>query len=83
MPGRIGSVEELRALSQDFEEPARAFLEYVCTDYRHVADAYAPCLDSWHSEHGHVVLVGDAAHAILLFGRVGRLMSNVDFAGRA
>lgn len=59
-----GDVDELRSLFTDFNEPTRAFLERVeTTDVWQMA--HARPLDSWRSEHGHIVLIGDAAHAML------------------
>ncbi len=59
-----GDVEELRALFSGFNEPIRAYLEHV-----HKVDmwqmAYGKTLDRWHSLSGRVVLIGDAAHAML------------------
>ena len=58
------NVEELRAHFQDFNEPTRAYLEHVQTaEMWHVA--YGRHLESWRSEGGRVVLIGDAAHAML------------------
>ncbi len=49
---------------QEFNEPTRAFLEHVETaEIWQVA--YGRQLDSWRSPSGRIVLIGDAAHAML------------------
>lgn len=58
-----GDVAELRELFKDFNEPTRAYLEHVdsCTVY---PPATGPKLDSWRSDGGLTILIGDAAHAM-------------------
>ncbi len=67
VPGDVG---ELRELFQDFNAPTRAYLEHVkSTEIWQMA--YGAPLDSWRSPGGRVVLIGDAAHAMLPYNAQG------------
>lgn len=59
-----GDVNEMRELYQDFDEPVRHVLQHTssCVKWG-LADL--PPLPSWTSGNGRVVLVGDAAHAMV------------------
>lgn len=54
----------LRALFADFNPVTRAYLAHI----QHAEKwqiAVGPALDTWRSRHGRVVLLGDAAHAMI------------------
>lgn len=58
------NVATLRALFSDFNPITRAYLHRI----EHAEKwqiAVGPALDTWRSEHGRVVLLGDAAHAMI------------------
>lgn len=59
-----GDVDELRRLYAKFEDPLRACLEHVdsCLRWR---IAVAKPIPSWRSGSGRVLLLGDAAHAMV------------------
>lgn len=57
-------VNEIRRRFSHFNMHITAFLEHV-TSAEVWQMAYVSPLDSWHSESGHIVLAGDAAHAML------------------
>jgi salicylate hydroxylase len=61
-----GSADELRALFADFNESTRAFLSHATDgDVDLWQIAIGRPLERWHGSTGRVVLVGDAAHAML------------------
>ncbi|KAH0595386.1 hypothetical protein MHUMG1_06561 [Metarhizium humberi] len=63
-------VDALRARFSDFGPITRAYLKYI----RHAEKwqmAMGPCLTTWRSKNGRVVLAGDAAHAMLPHGAQG------------
>lgn len=63
-------VDALRARFSDFGPITRAYLEHI----NHAEKwqmAIGPCLPTWRSENGRIVLVGDAAHAMLPHGAQG------------
>ncbi len=70
---------ELRALFKDFNEPTRAFLEHVESAEAWQVASVRP-LESWSSASGRVVLVGDAAHAMLPHKAMG-LSQGIEDAG--
>ncbi|KAK6205239.1 salicylate hydroxylase [Scheffersomyces amazonensis] len=59
-----GDVEEMRAHYKNFDPVVRQLLTHVKTVLKWVL-ADLPMLPRWVSEHGHVLLIGDAAHAML------------------
>jgi FAD-dependent urate hydroxylase len=60
-PGADRSPERLPELLSEFAEPAQAILESIGDVHVHVSAIEEVPLDSW--VRGHVVLVGDGAHA--------------------
>ncbi|KAK2684867.1 hypothetical protein QWA68_016252 [Fusarium oxysporum] len=59
-----GNPDELRDLLKDFPVPQRAYLEHVnkCTKWRIAIAAEIP---KWIGKSGRLILVGDAAHAMV------------------
>ncbi|KAM5517492.1 hypothetical protein FOXYSP1_04444 [Fusarium oxysporum f. sp. phaseoli] len=59
-----GDPDELRDMFKAFPVPQRAYLEHVskCTKWRIAIAAEIP---KWIGKSGHVILVGDAAHAMV------------------
>lgn len=66
-PGRVKEVERLFA---DFNEAKKVYLSHVedCFVWRM---ATVPRLPTWRSETGCIVLIGDAAHAMLPYAAQG------------
>ncbi|RYP74741.1 hypothetical protein DL771_002805 [Monosporascus sp. 5C6A] len=59
-----GDPDELRSIFSDFKDPLHACLEHVQTCIRWPI-AVAPPLKTWRGESGRVLLLGDAAHAMV------------------
>ena len=59
-----GNLDEMRQAYADFEPSVREMLGFV-TDVRGWKISEVPYLERWRSAAGRVVLVGDAAHAML------------------
>ena len=60
----VGSLEEMNQVYSDFDDTLKETLALV-EDVRAWKLAEMPKLRSWSSGNGKVVLIGDAAHAML------------------
>lgn len=62
-----GDIEDVLKLIQDWDPRCKALVKQTpsCTNWKLL---YRDPLPTWVSEHGRIVLIGDAAHPILPYG---------------